>query len=171
MGLNRLTAERYITLLDLFGIIRICPSWSRNPANELKKGKKFYFFDVGVRNALLGDFSPLAGRTDARALWENFFFMECVKLHDARRDCTRMCFWQSTGSSPVGIDLVEVVNNRPSQGFVCLIDRHKPKARVTDRRQAKFMEVFPQATVTVVSPRDCLRLFCQPAQSNAPGAT
>ena len=66
------------------------PSFSRNLDNELKKGKKIYFTDLGIRNALIGDFSPLSTRSDAGAIWENFFFMERVKMHDTLRDRKRI---------------------------------------------------------------------------------
>lgn len=82
-GLSRTTVADYLQLLEQCFIIKICPSFSRNLSNELKKGKKVYFCDNGVRNAIIGDFSPMVARPsqDGGALWENFFFMERVKLH------------------------------------------------------------------------------------------
>ena len=70
------TVEHYIDLLEKCFIIRRCGSFARNLGNELKKGKKIYFCDVGLRNAVIDDFSPFSSRSDAGALWENFFFID-----------------------------------------------------------------------------------------------
>ena len=87
VGISRNTVEDYVERMQARSIIQICQSFSRNLANEMKKGKKIYFFDNGVRNALIGNFQSLAGRSDAGALWENFFFMERRKLIDTLRTC------------------------------------------------------------------------------------
>lgn len=92
-GISKNTINGYIAKLEQASIVRVLPSFSRNLANELKKGRKIYFFDNGIRNAILQNFTPIAERSDVGALWENFFFMERVKLHDTRRDFTKMYFW------------------------------------------------------------------------------
>lgn len=92
------TIERYLDILEKCFIIRRVPSFSRNLANELRKGKKIYFCDVGIRNAVLDDFTPFTARSDAGALWENFFFMERLKKHDLERTFTRQFFWRVRGT-------------------------------------------------------------------------
>jgi len=155
-GISKNTVDDYISRLEQASIIRVLPSFSRNLANELKKGRKIYFFDNGIRNAILQNFTPLAERTDAGALWENFFFMERVKLHDTRRDFTRMYFWRTTGSGSSEVDFLEVLDNK-IQAFEC-----KMSASVMSTRSAKkFLSTYPKAQLEVVSPQNCMRIFSE----------
>lgn len=152
IGVSRNTLEDYIRKLEECSIIRICPSFSRNLANELKKGKRIYIFDNGVRNALIHDFSPLASRADAGALWENFFFMERVKLHDTIRDFKRMYFWRTTGPYPKELDFLEVLDGS-IEAFECKLSAK------TSRHESFFKEKYPGSTISVIRPVDCMRLF------------
>jgi predicted AAA+ superfamily ATPase len=72
IGVDNETIERWIDLLEKSFVIFRLPSLSRNARNEIKKGKKIYFYDNGIRNAIINNFNPLALRTDIGALWENF---------------------------------------------------------------------------------------------------
>lgn len=151
-----MTLEDYIERLQRSSLICVCPFFSRNQANELKKGKKIYFFDNGVRNAIIGNFSPLSNRTDAGALWENFFFTERVKLHDTLRDFKQMYFWRTSSSTPRGIDFTEVVDDR-IEAFECKLSlAGKPSKHV----QA-FLKTYPQASFRIVLPKDCFAIFGQ----------
>lgn len=154
IGTSRNTLEDYISKLEECSIIRICPSYSRNLANELKKGKKIYIFDNGVRNALIHDFSPMSSRADAGALWENFFFMERIKLHDTIRDFKSMYFWRTTGPYPKEIDFLEVLDGS-IEAFECKLS---PKIQ-TSRHDMFFKEKYPGSKITVVRPADCMRIF------------
>lgn len=154
IGVSRNTLEDYVLKLEECSIIRICPSFSRNLANELKKGKKIYLFDNGVRNALIHDFSPLASRADAGTLWENFFFMERIKLHDTIRDFKSMYFWRTTGPSQKEIDFLEVLDGAV-EAFECKLS---PKVQ-NSRHASFFLEKYPGSTLTVVRPSDCMRIF------------
>lgn len=154
IGVSRNTLEDYILKLEECSIIRICPSYSRNLANELKKGKKIYIFDNGVRNALIHDFSSMSSRADSGALWENFFFMERIKLHDTVRDFKSMYFWRTTGAYPKEIDFLEVLDGA-IEAFECKLS---PKVR-TSRHEAYFKEKYPGSTISVVRPSDCMRIF------------
>jgi hypothetical protein len=79
IGADPLTVERYIDLLEQSFVLFRLPSLSRNARNEIKKGRKIYFYDNGIRNAILKNFSPLALRNDTGALWENFLLAERMK--------------------------------------------------------------------------------------------
>ncbi len=155
VGLNRMTIEDYISRLEKASLIRVCPSFSRNLANELKKGKKIYFFDTGIRNALINNFSPLSARSDAGALWENFFFMERIKLHDTKRDFKDIYFWRTKGNSPKEIDFVEVVDNE-IEAFEC-----KLSGKEKSKNSKPFLDAYKDATVKTVAPRDCFALFSE----------
>lgn len=163
-GLSRTTVADYLQLLEQCFIIKICPSFSRNLSNELKKGKKVYFCDNGVRNAIIGDFSPMVARPsqDGGALWENFFFMERVKLHSIRNDFTDMYFWRTTSNNPHELDFLEVKNER-IRAFECKLSS-SAKAR-----PGKFTTAYPDAPIDTVKPDDLMRLWFadQPMADNA----
>lgn len=157
-GLSKNTVDDYIAKLEQASIVRVCHSFAKNLANELKKGKKIYFFDNGVRNAILQNFKPFAERDDAGALWENFFFMERVKLHDTKRDFTQMYFWRTTGSGSAEVDFIEVLDGA-IRGFEC----KKSSFIKSTRGTKKFLTAYPNAQVEVVSPQDCMRVFAETA--------
>ena len=163
-GLSRTTVADYLQLLEQCFIIKICPSFSRNLSNELTKGKKVYFCDNGVRNAIIGDFSPMVARPsqDGGALWENFFFMERVKLHSIRNDFTDMYFWRTTSNNPHELDFLEVKNER-IRAFECKLSS-SAKAR-----PGKFTTAYPDAPIDTVTPDDLMRLWFadQPMADNA----
>jgi len=105
VGADGQTVERYIDLLEkAFVLIRL-PALSRNVRNEIKKGKKIYFLDNGIRNAVIGNFTPLAGRTDTGALWENYLVSERLKLINNRDISVSRYFWRTTQQQE--IDYIE----------------------------------------------------------------
>ena len=105
LGVNKETVERYVDLLEKsFVIFRLSP-FSRNLRNELKKMRKIYFYDNGVRNALINNFNPLSLRNDAGALWENFVISERKKFTDSRELSTNRYFWRN--HQQMEVDYVE----------------------------------------------------------------
>jgi predicted AAA+ superfamily ATPase len=90
------TVERYIGLLEKAFIIFRLRSFNRNLRTELKKSRKIYFYDNGVRNAILGNYSPLKSRTDVGLLWENFFIAERMKRLHYDKQYARRYFWRTT---------------------------------------------------------------------------
>ncbi len=99
------TVEKYIDLLEKAYIVFRLPALSRNVRNEIKKGKKIYFCDNGIRNAILGSFNPIENRTDTGALWENFVVSERMKFLRHSGNDTMMYFWRTTQQQE--IDLIE----------------------------------------------------------------
>lgn len=153
IGLSRATVQRYIDLLELCAIIKVVPSYSRNLDNELKKGKKIYFTDLGVRNALIEDFSPFSSRADAGAIWENFFFMERLKIHDFSLDRKRMFFWRNKEHRPKEIDFLEV-RDQQMAAFECKLS---PKAQANPGEA--FRKAYPDCPIQVVTPQNALTFF------------
>ena len=104
------TIEHYVDLLARGSIVTVVPSWSRNPAVELKSSRKIYFCDNGIRNAILNNFTLtlLPTRKDKEALWENLFLSERRKRHAMKRDGAEMYFWRTRRQHE--IDFIEVVN-------------------------------------------------------------
>jgi hypothetical protein len=105
LGLDTLTIGRYIDLLERTFVIQTLGGFSRNLRKEVSKKQKIYFLDLGIRNALIGQFSPLNMRTDTGALWENFLFIERGKLLQNRQVLFNSYFWRlQTGAE---LDYVE----------------------------------------------------------------
>ena len=154
-GLSSTAVMNYITLLEQCFVVKVCGSFSRNLDSELKKGKKIYFCDTGVRNAIINDFSPMGGRPDAGALWENFFFMERVKLHSNRNDFKTMYFWRTTGNNPHEIDFIEVVDNK-MEAFECKLSG-SGKAKPGD----EFHKAYPDCPVRTVSPANLMKIWSE----------
>lgn len=95
LGENVHTVKKYLELLEkTFILFRLTPL-SRNLRNEIGKGQKFYFYDTGIRNAIIQNFNNLSLRNDTGALWENFFISERVKfLHNGRK-FVNSYFWRT----------------------------------------------------------------------------
>lgn len=153
IGLSRLTVQRYIDLLELCGIIKVVPSYSQNLDNELRKGKKIYFTDLGIRNALIEDFSPFTNRPDAGAIWENFFFIERMKMHDFALDRKRIFFWRTKENKPKELDFVEV-RDREMEAFECKLS---PKAQA--KPGVAFSKAYPNCSIHVVTPQNALKFL------------
>jgi len=95
MGLDSKTVEKYIELLEKAFVIYRVTSYSNNLRDELKASKKIYFFDNGVRNALISAFNPLELRNDIGILWENFMMAELLKKDLYTNKFARRWFWRN----------------------------------------------------------------------------
>lgn len=109
LGVDKNTVANYINLLEKAYVIFRLSSYSNNHRNEIKKGKKIYFYDVGIRNAVIDDFQPLATRQDKGQLWENFIISELYKkaMYDQSRK--QFYFWRTTRQQE--IDLIVKQNS------------------------------------------------------------
>ncbi len=104
-GADPQTVERYIDLLEQSFVLFRLPSLSRNARNEIKKGRKIYFFDNGIRNSIINNFNPLALRQDTGALWENFLLAERLKRNSYNDYFCNTYFWRTTTQQE--IDYIE----------------------------------------------------------------
>lgn len=105
-GLDNETVERYINILEKSFVIYKLEPYSNNLRNELKKKRKIYFYDNGIRNAVINNFSPLNHRNDKGALFENFVITERLKyLHYHNKNWNRY-FWRNTNQQEV--DYIEI---------------------------------------------------------------
>ncbi len=105
LQIDRKTIINYVDLLEKAFIIFRLPSFSRNLRNELSSKIKIYFYDTGVRNALIEDYRPLEFRPDKGALWENFLISERLKSNHYRRRFVKTYFWKTHQKQE--IDLIE----------------------------------------------------------------
>ena len=105
VGIDKITIENYINLLEKCFIVFRLNSFSRNARNEIRKGKKIYFVDNGVRNAVLSNFAPLELRNDTGMLWENLMISERVKRNAYCKSYAQLYFWRTHDQKE--IDLIE----------------------------------------------------------------
>ncbi|WP_028526648.1 ATP-binding protein [Runella limosa] len=96
VGADKNTVEKYIDLLEQAFVIFRLNAFSRNVRNELKKSRKIYFYDNGVRNAIINNFKSIGLRTDAGELWENYLIAERMKMLKYTQMYGSRFFWRTT---------------------------------------------------------------------------
>lgn len=149
LGIDSKTVNTYIDILEqAYVVFRLHP-FSKNLRNEIKKSPKIYFYDNGIRNAVIGNTSPAENRNDIGALWENFLMSERIKKIKYSKKYTQSYYWRTKQQQE--IDLVEIVNGAIS-GFEF---KWNPNAKV--RIPETFKNTY-QADVKIIS-RDNFREF------------
>lgn len=144
VGLESRTVEKYIELLEQSFVIFRVSGFSRNLRTELKKGKKIYFYDNGIRNALIGNLNHLESRSDVGALWENFVFSERKKYLQYHRIHAQMYFWRTTEQQEV--DYLEEMDGKLSAYEIKWQEKKSQKFSVT------FMRNYPEAACKFIHP-------------------
>jgi len=142
LSLSRNTVEKYLDLLAKTFVIYRLPAYSRNPRKEVSKAGKWYFYDNGIRNAVIGDFRPLAIRQDVGALWESYMISERMKLNDNRYDTSMYYFWRTYNGQE--IDLIEERNGE-LKAFEFKWGDKKPKC------PSSFKDNYPDVPFTSVN--------------------
>ena len=115
LKIDRKTVVSYLDILEKAYVIVSVHPYSKNPRREIGKNYKIYFVDLGIRNALIGDFNPVELRKDLGFLWENFLFMERRKLYANSQKSLSSYFWRSYSGAEV--DYIEKVVNKDIQAF------------------------------------------------------
>jgi len=105
LGIDNQTVEKYIQLLEQTFVIFRLGAFSRNLRKELKRSRKIYFYDNGIRNSLIANFSPPELRGDTGALWENFFISERIKFLKNNNIWANTYFWRTQDQQE--IDFIE----------------------------------------------------------------
>jgi hypothetical protein len=95
IGINKITVQKYIDILEKGYIVFRLRSFSRNLRNEIKQNRKIYFYDNGIRNMIIGNFNQLDLRLDKGALWENFLLSERKKQNIYKDTFAKMYFWRT----------------------------------------------------------------------------
>ena len=145
IGSDSKTVEKYIDLLEKCFIIFRLYAFSRNLRNELKKSRKIYFYDNGVRNAVLQNFTPLALRNDTGALWENFFISERLKANHYAGRYVKSYFWRT--KSQQEIDYIEEGDGT----FHAFELKWNPK-RSSAAIPTAFTQAYPVSEAVVITP-------------------
>lgn len=148
LELNKNTIDRYLDLLEKSFIIFSLSGFSKNLRKEVSKSKKWYFYDNGVRNALIGDFRPLSVRNDVGHLWEQYIINERIKFNAYNEKIVKPYFWRTYDQQE--IDLIEVENNN-IHAFECKWKEKKsspPKG---------FSKAYPYAGFDIIHPKNHLK--------------
>ena len=146
------TVSRYIELLEKTFVIFRLPSFARNLRNELKKGQKIYFVDLGIRNAILGNFTPIDARTDMGALFENFCVLERRKYLLDHEMNASMYFWRTQTQQE--IDYVEEKDG--------LLQAFEFKYRNTQGKPPKiFKETYPMSGFQIITKENILDIYAK----------
>ena len=144
LEVSRQTIMQYVQLLEQAFIIFRLPPLARNKRDEVTRFEKIFFFDVGIRNALVDNFLPLNVRMDKGALFENFFISERQKQYQRLGNHTHPHFWRTKDGSE--IDLVEETHN--------VLDAFECKWSETPIKTRAWKNSFPETVVTQVTSKN-----------------
>ncbi len=143
-GLDSKTVEKYIILLEQTYVIFRLGTFSRNLRNELKKSRKIYFYDNGIRNALIANFSQIELRNDTGALWENFLISERQKINHYNNNWCNSWFWRTIQQQE--IDYIE-----EEDGIISAYE-FKWKGSKSCKTPTQFAKAYPEAKFQVITP-------------------
>ena len=144
LGIDTVTVQRYVDLLEKAYVIFHIRSFSRNVRNELKKSIKIYFYDNGVRNSVISNFSPVELRSDIGALWENFLISERIKNNTYHNKHAKYYFWRTTQKQE--IDFIEEVD----QNLFAYEFKYNPK-KVNSKCPVTFSNNYPNVPFDVIT--------------------
>lgn len=144
VGVDKATVESYIDLLEKCFVVFRLPAYSSNLRSEIKRGRKIYFYDNGIRNALLSNFVPLDLRDDVGMLWENMMVSERIKRNSYSRSYAQMYFWRTQQQQEV--DLIEEQDGRLT-AFEFKWNSQK-KAKLPK----SFIDNYPNTDFKVITP-------------------
>ena len=149
IGSDSKTVEKYINLLEKCYVIFRLNAFNRNLRTELKKSKKVYFYDNGIRNAIIQNFAPLSLRQDTGALWENFFISERIKANHYAGYYVKSYFWRTTQQQE--IDYIEEADGN----FSAFEMKWNPNKRQTTF-PSPFLKTYPVEKAVIVTPENYL---------------
>ena len=142
LGMSKNTIEKYLDLLEKVFVIFKRTGFSRNMRKVISKNCQYYFYDIGIRNALINNFKPLSLRDDVGQLWENYIISERFKIHKYKRDFVSSYFWRTYDGAE--IDLIEE-HDEDIEGFE--IKWNKKQIAVPP----KWKNTYPDSTIQVIN--------------------
>ena len=148
LGLNYKTVARYLDLFEKSFVIFNLRGFSRNLRKEVTKKSKYYFYDNGVRNAIIANFNDLVLRDDVGKLWEGFLVAERLKAQEYKRIHANNYFWRTWDQKEV--DWVEEREGK-LEGY-----EYKWSVKKKTQAPAEFLKAYPKAQFTVITPENYL---------------
>ena len=142
LGINRITVEKYIDILEKNFIVFSLNAFSKNQDNEIRKSRKVYFWDNGLRNRIIKNFTPIELRDDVGALWENFVISERKKKLSYENKYKDTYFWRNTQHAE--IDFLEIKNNEINAYEI----KYNPNVKVKFTKS--FTSIYNPKTTQVI---------------------
>ncbi len=153
VGINKGTVESYIDLLEKSFVIFTLHSFSRNHRNELKKSKKIYFYDNGIRNTLINNFNPPELRSDTGALWENYIISERIKFTEYKQIYSNRYFWRTKYKQEI-----DYIEERDGKLFAYEFKWHKHKKAKIPK---SFIAAYPDAETRIITPENYIEFITE----------
>lgn len=145
LSLAKPIVEKYLDILEKMFVIINLRGFSRNLRKEISKTSKYYFVDLGLRNALIKNFNPLRLRNDAGFLFENFFIIERQKILRNNRVFANHYFWRTYDKKE--IDLIEEKDGKLT-GFEF---KWSEKRKISKAAASEFTQTYPQSTIITIT--------------------
>ena len=145
-GADRKTVENYIDLLEKTYVVFSLSTYSSNLRNEIKKGRKIYFYDLGIRNAVMGNFSRIESRTDKGGMWENYLILERLKNTLNQPFQPQRFFWRTAAPQSNEIDYLEKTSDALSAWEI------KANPASNAKIPLSFRNAYPDARTAILTP-------------------
>ncbi|MFH1838150.1 MAG: ATP-binding protein [Candidatus Kuenenbacteria bacterium] len=150
LNINYKTVARYLDLLEKTFILFNLRSFSKNLRKEITKKSKYYFYDIGIRNAIISNFNDLEMRDDVGKLWENFLVSERLKTQKYRNIFTNNYFWRTWDQKE--IDWIE---EREGKLFGFEFKFSKVKTKIPQ----EFLQTYSNAELKIISRENYLEFL------------
>lgn len=147
LAIDRKTVARYLDIFEKSFILFNVRGFSRNLRKEVSKSSRYYFYDLGVRNALIANFNAIELRNDVGELWENFVFIERLKKRSYKNIFANVYFWRTWDQKE--IDIVEEREGKLF-GYECKWSPSKTKA------PKDWVKNYPEASFEIIGRKDYL---------------
>jgi len=142
VGIEQKTVVRYCDLLEKSFVIFRLPALSRNPRTEISKTRKIFFYDIGIRNALIKNFNSYDLRIDRGGVWENFIITERMKRNAYHEQKKNYYFWRTYSQKE--IDFIE-----ESHGHMAAFEIKW--SQTTQSGKSQFLKTYPGSSVELIS--------------------
>ena len=151
LGIDYKTVARYLDILEKTFVLYNLRGFSRNLRKEVTKKSKYYFYDIGIRNAIVSNFNPSSLRDDVGKLWENFIIMERIKKQENEKIYSNNYFWRTWDGKE--IDWVEEREGK-LYGYEL---KWKPKGK---KSPDEWAATYKNSEYIVISQNDYLKFIC-----------
>lgn len=152
VGLDKETVEHYIDLLEKTFVIYRLPAFGKNPRNEIKKSRKIYFYDLGIWNAVINNFSPARSRiNEIGKLWENFVITERLKFLSYHEIYAHSYFWRNYNRQEI-----DYIEERDGNIYAYEIKWNPKKSK---KLPAAFLKTYPNAVTKTITPENYMEFI------------
>lgn len=147
VGMSKNTVESYLDLLEKVFVIYKQNGFSKNLRKEITKNPRYYFWDLGIRNTLINNYSPISLRNDAGFFWQNYIINERNKINEYNGNFVNQFFWRTYDKQE--LDLIEVKNDE-IKAFEIKMNSEKLKI------PAAFKNGYPDSEVFLINKKNYL---------------